>query len=189
MRETFPFVAFDNRREHALPTVGAVDVAGTQLAALQIAKLVEQKQRMIAGAFIMAVPECLHRRLECRCCYRTSRMARKGTHRQAGRARTPHATRRAAVSATGDPSLARYSAKGSHWPRCKPRYGAVGEVTVTPANSEQRCASVVLRENGAGMAVVAFAHYGIQHNKNDFRALSIARSKPRHERSPYKDVG
>jgi hypothetical protein len=36
-----------------------VDVAGTQLAAFQIAKLVEQKQRMIAGAFIMAVPDAV----------------------------------------------------------------------------------------------------------------------------------
>jgi hypothetical protein len=32
------------------------------------------------------------------------------------------------------PSLARYSARGSHWPRCKPRDGAVGEDSVTPAN-------------------------------------------------------
>jgi hypothetical protein len=45
--------------ERARPTVGAVDVAGTQLAAFQIAKLVEQKQRIIAGAFIMAVPDAV----------------------------------------------------------------------------------------------------------------------------------
>jgi hypothetical protein len=32
------------------------------------------------------------------------------------------------------PSLARYSSKGSHWPRCKLRSGAVGAATVTPAN-------------------------------------------------------
>src|ERR1700737_4040685 len=49
----------ESRREQALPTVGAVDVAGTQLAAFQIAKLVEQKQRMIAGAFVMAVPDAV----------------------------------------------------------------------------------------------------------------------------------
>ena len=29
-------------------------------------------------------------------------------------------------------SLARYSAKGSHCPRCKPRCGAAGAATVTP---------------------------------------------------------
>jgi hypothetical protein len=34
----------------------AVDVAGTQSAAFQIAELVEYEERMIAGAFVMAVP-------------------------------------------------------------------------------------------------------------------------------------
>jgi hypothetical protein len=50
-------VAFDNRNEHTLPTIGAVDVAGTKRAALQIAKLIEQKQRMVTGAAIVAVPD------------------------------------------------------------------------------------------------------------------------------------
>ena len=49
-----PFVSFDNRLQHALPPIGAVDVAGTQRAAFQIAELIEHKQRMIAGAGIMA---------------------------------------------------------------------------------------------------------------------------------------
>ena len=43
--------------QDALPSVGAVNIAGAQGAALQIAKLVEQEQRMIAGAFVMAVPD------------------------------------------------------------------------------------------------------------------------------------
>jgi hypothetical protein len=43
--------------EHAFPAVGAVHVAGTQDAALQIAELVEHEQRMIAGALVMTVPD------------------------------------------------------------------------------------------------------------------------------------
>jgi hypothetical protein len=48
--QDFPFVAFDNRLEHALPAIGAVDVAGTQHAAFQIAELVEEEQWMVADA-------------------------------------------------------------------------------------------------------------------------------------------
>jgi len=42
--------------EHILPTVGAVDVATPQGAALQHAELVEQEVRVIAGAVKMPVP-------------------------------------------------------------------------------------------------------------------------------------
>src|ERR1700758_1877294 len=55
--QDFSFVAFDNQLEHALPAIGAVDVAGTQHAAFQIAKLVEEEQWMVTGAAIVAVPE------------------------------------------------------------------------------------------------------------------------------------
>jgi len=41
-----PFLSFDNR----LPPIGAVDIAGTQCAAFQIAELVEHEQRKISGA-------------------------------------------------------------------------------------------------------------------------------------------
>ena len=50
-------IARHDRLQHALPSIGAVNVAGTQGAALQIAELVEHEQRMIAGAFVMAVPD------------------------------------------------------------------------------------------------------------------------------------
>src|SRR6516225_2441683 len=49
-------VAHNYRLEHIAPALGAVHVAGTQRAALQIAELVEHEQRMIAGAGVMAVP-------------------------------------------------------------------------------------------------------------------------------------
>jgi hypothetical protein len=55
----FALVADDDRLQHALPVVGAVDVAGTQRAPFQIAELVEQEQRMIAGALVMPVPAAL----------------------------------------------------------------------------------------------------------------------------------
>jgi hypothetical protein len=50
-------VAHNDGLEYITPAIGAVHVAGTQRAALQIAELVEYKQRMIAGAGIMAVPD------------------------------------------------------------------------------------------------------------------------------------
>ena len=52
-------VARDDRLEHAIPAVGAVHVAGAKRAALQIAELVEHKERMIAGAAEVAVPDAL----------------------------------------------------------------------------------------------------------------------------------
>src|SRR4029077_6374002 len=52
-------VSFDDRGEHALPTIGAVDVTGTWCAAFQVAELVEHEQRMIAGAGVMAVPDAV----------------------------------------------------------------------------------------------------------------------------------
>jgi len=42
------FVARHDRLEHVVPSVGAMDVAGAKGAALQVAKLVEHEQRMIA---------------------------------------------------------------------------------------------------------------------------------------------
>ena len=53
------FVASHDWLQHGLPAVGAMDVAGTQRAALQIAKLVEHEKRMIAGAFVMPVPDAV----------------------------------------------------------------------------------------------------------------------------------
>src|SRR5262249_27124636 len=50
-------VACNDRLEHAVPAVGAVHVAGTQSTALEVAKLVEHEQRVIAGAGVMAVPD------------------------------------------------------------------------------------------------------------------------------------
>ena len=50
-------IARHDRLQHALPFIGAVNIAGAQGAALQIAELVEHEQRMIAGAFVMAVSD------------------------------------------------------------------------------------------------------------------------------------
>lgn len=41
--------------QHALPSIGAVDVAVTQGATFQIAELIEDKQRMITGALVVTV--------------------------------------------------------------------------------------------------------------------------------------
>ena len=48
--EVTPGMAGDHRIQHRLQAIGAVDVAGTQGAAFQHAKPVEQKQRMVAKA-------------------------------------------------------------------------------------------------------------------------------------------
>src|SRR6516225_9789410 len=50
-------VAPYDRLQHVLPAVGAVDVAGTQRRAFQVTELVEHKQWVIAGAFVMTVPD------------------------------------------------------------------------------------------------------------------------------------
>jgi hypothetical protein len=50
-------IARYDRLQDAFPAVGAEHVAGPQGAALQIAILVEHEQRMITGAFVMAVPD------------------------------------------------------------------------------------------------------------------------------------
>ena len=44
---------------HTLPAIGAVDVAGTTRAALQIAELIEDEQRMITGAVVVPVPDAV----------------------------------------------------------------------------------------------------------------------------------
>src|SRR5215472_9415989 len=49
--------ACNDRLEHAVPAVGAVHVAGTQGAAFEITELVENEQRVIAGAGVMPVPD------------------------------------------------------------------------------------------------------------------------------------
>src|SRR5215510_13939389 len=59
MREILPLVARHDRLEHSVPSIGAVNVAGTQSAAFEVAKLVEHEQRVIAGAGEMAVPDAL----------------------------------------------------------------------------------------------------------------------------------
>ena len=50
-------IAGHDRGEHVLPAIGAVDVAGTKLTAFQIAEMVEQEQRVVAGASEVAVPD------------------------------------------------------------------------------------------------------------------------------------
>ena len=50
-------IARHDRLQDAFPAVGAVHVAGPQGAAFQIAILVENEQRMIAGAVIVTVPD------------------------------------------------------------------------------------------------------------------------------------
>ena len=47
--------------KHTLPAIGAVDVAGTKRAALQIAELIEHEPQMITGAFVMPVPDAVRR--------------------------------------------------------------------------------------------------------------------------------
>jgi hypothetical protein len=49
-------VASEHRLQDRAPVVRAVDVARPQEAALQVAELVEQEQRVIAGAAEVAVP-------------------------------------------------------------------------------------------------------------------------------------
>ena len=49
-------ISGDDGVEDVLPAVGAVDVAGTQGALLQHPELVEQKERMVAGAAEVTVP-------------------------------------------------------------------------------------------------------------------------------------
>src|SRR5207249_5680539 len=48
-------VAGDHRLQHRAPTIGAVHVARPQGAPLDVAKLVEHEQRMIAGASEMPI--------------------------------------------------------------------------------------------------------------------------------------
>ena len=43
--------------EFVLPTVGAVDVTGTQRTAFEVTELIEHEQRMIAGAFEVTVSD------------------------------------------------------------------------------------------------------------------------------------
>jgi hypothetical protein len=43
-------VACNDGLEQIVPAIGAVHVAGTQRAALRVAELVEQEQRVVAGA-------------------------------------------------------------------------------------------------------------------------------------------
>ena len=50
-------VAGDHRLQHQAPVLGTVGIAGPQEAALQVAELVEQEQRVVAGAAEVAVPD------------------------------------------------------------------------------------------------------------------------------------
>ena len=43
--------------QHSVPSVSAVNIAGTKRAAFQVTELVEHEQRMIAGTFVMTVPD------------------------------------------------------------------------------------------------------------------------------------
>jgi hypothetical protein len=55
----FSAIARHDGFENALPAIGAVNVAGTKCAAFQIAELIEQEQRMIAGAVVVPVPDAV----------------------------------------------------------------------------------------------------------------------------------
>ena len=50
-------IARHDRLQNLVPAICSVDVAGTKRAPFEVAELVEQKQRMVAGAGIMAVPD------------------------------------------------------------------------------------------------------------------------------------
>jgi hypothetical protein len=50
-------VAGDHRLQHQAPVRGAVGIAGSQETALQVAELVEQKQRVVTGAAEVAIPD------------------------------------------------------------------------------------------------------------------------------------
>ena len=50
-------VAGDHRLQHQAPVLGAMDVAGPEPAALQIAELVEHEQRVVTGAAEVTVPD------------------------------------------------------------------------------------------------------------------------------------
>src|SRR3979409_262834 len=54
-----PLVAFENRLQHTVPSIGAVDVAGAKRTSFQATELVEHEERMIAGAGIVAVPDAV----------------------------------------------------------------------------------------------------------------------------------
>ena len=53
------FVSRDDWLQHAIPTVGAVNIAGSQGGSFQIAKLIEQEQWMMAGAGVMLVQDAV----------------------------------------------------------------------------------------------------------------------------------
>lgn len=60
------FVARHDRLQDAFPAISAVDIVGPPRAALQIAELVEDKQRMIAGAIVVAIPDDVFLLVMCR---------------------------------------------------------------------------------------------------------------------------
>jgi hypothetical protein len=52
-------VACDDRLENRFPSVGAVHVTGTKGASFQVTILIEDEQRVLAGAAEVAVPDAL----------------------------------------------------------------------------------------------------------------------------------
>jgi hypothetical protein len=50
-------VARHDRLENTIPAIGAVHVAGTQRAAFQVAELIKNERRIVAGAGLMTVPD------------------------------------------------------------------------------------------------------------------------------------
>jgi hypothetical protein len=54
-----PLVACDDRLENRFPSVGAVHVTGTKGASFQVTILIEDEQRVLAGAAEVAVPDAL----------------------------------------------------------------------------------------------------------------------------------
>src|ERR1700693_968223 len=57
MRSPIISIPRHDRLQHRLPSIGAVNIARAQGAAFQIAILVENERRMIAGAVIVTVPD------------------------------------------------------------------------------------------------------------------------------------
>ena len=55
----FSAIARHEELQNVVPSVGAVNVTGTQRASFKIAELIEHEQRMIAGALVVAVPDAI----------------------------------------------------------------------------------------------------------------------------------
>jgi hypothetical protein len=57
MRENVAPISHHDGLQHTVPSVGAVNIAGTKRTSFQVTELVEHEEGMVAGAFVMAVPD------------------------------------------------------------------------------------------------------------------------------------